>query len=56
MENLYPPEKQMVSHTAFPNGNILSYEKQGMPHYNLLPSNHPNVILMGEMRKIKKKK
>ena len=57
MENsLYPPEKQIVSHTAFPNGYILSYEKKGMPQYYLLPSNHPHVILMSEMRKIKTKK
>ena len=56
MRNLYPPERQMVSRTAFPNGNILSYEKKGMTHYHLLSSNHPDVILMDEMRNTKKKK
>lgn len=46
MENL------KISHTTFPNGDILTY-KSGMPNRQLLQSNHPDVLIMQEKRIVK---
>jgi hypothetical protein len=39
-------EKLSVSHTCYPNGEVIHYGGKGMDKPKLLPSNHPIVIAM----------
>lgn len=53
--NSYPPTKQMVSHTAYPNGDVTTYSN-GRTQYHLLPSNHPEVLVLKDKIEKSKKK